>query len=153
MQSMRRALNAYGQGADTLPPLQQVVLLYDGAIRRLRETRSAIEGNRVRERCTAVGKAMAIVDGLQSCLDHGQGGEIALHLDRIYTYIGFRIGVLNLEPEVAICDELIMRLSELRTSWATLLNQQSMPAAPGPAAPGDARPASMAFANGVLVTT
>jgi flagellin-specific chaperone FliS len=34
---MQRALSAYGQAAETLAPLTQIVLLYDGAIRRIKE--------------------------------------------------------------------------------------------------------------------
>ena len=120
MQGMRRALTAYGQAAETLAPLKQIVLLYDGAIRRIKEARQAIEQRRVNERHTAVEKASAIVDALHAALDHERGGEIAAQLDRIYTYVSFRLQRVNLDNDPAICDELVARLSELRTSWAEI---------------------------------
>ena len=43
MPTMRRAINAYGQASETLAPAQQIVLLYEGAIRRIKEARHAIE--------------------------------------------------------------------------------------------------------------
>jgi flagellar secretion chaperone FliS len=120
MQRMQRALSAYGQAAETLAPLRQIVMLYDGAIRRVKEARQAIEQQRVRERHVAVQKASAIVEALQMALDHQRGGEIAGQLDKIYTYVGFRLQRINLDDDPAICDELVARLGELRASWAQI---------------------------------
>jgi len=135
-------LTAYGQAAETLPPLQQIVMLYDGAIRRLKEAKAAGEAGRIGERWAAVGKAAAIIDGLHRCLDHERGGEIATNLDRIYTHLAFRLQQINLEGGSAICDEVVDRLGELRTAWAALLSQ-------GPAKAGAAEGAAPAPAGAV----
>lgn len=134
MQGMQRALSAYGQAAETLAPLKQIVLLYDGAIRRIKEARQAIVERRIKDRHTAVTKAAAIIDALHAALDHERGGEIADRLDRIYTYVTFRLHRVNLDDDPAICDELVARLAELRASWAQLADPAgSAPAQPGPA--------------------
>jgi flagellar protein FliS len=96
MPTMRRAIDAYGQASETLAPAQQIVLLYEGAIRRIREARHAIEARRINDRCLAVRKATAIIEGLQGCLDHARGGEIARNLDRIYAHVIFRLQRINL---------------------------------------------------------
>jgi flagellar secretion chaperone FliS len=134
MQGMQRALSAYGHAAETLAPLSQIVLLYDGAIRRIKEARQAIELRRIKDRCTAIGKASAIIEALHAALDHERGGEIAAHLDRIYTYVSFRLQRVNLDDDPAICDELVARLGELRASWALLAD----PGGASPAEPGRA---------------
>ena len=120
MPTMRRAINAYGQASETLAPAQQIVLLYEGAIRRTKEARQAIEGGRINDRCLAVRKATAIIEGLQGCLDHARGGEIARNLDRIYSHVIFRLQRINLTDDPAICDEVIARLEQLRASWSQL---------------------------------
>lgn len=120
MQSMRRAMTAYGQASETLAPAKQIVLLYDGAIRRIKEARLAIEAGRTNERYIALEKATLIVEGLHASLDHERGGEIAVNLDRIYTYVVFRLQRVNLTNDLAICDELVERLGDLRASWAQL---------------------------------
>jgi flagellar protein FliS len=120
MQGIKRALDAYGHAAETLAPLRQIVMLYDGAIRRIKEARQAVEQRRIKDRHVAVEKASAIVDALQAALDHERGGEIAAQLDKIYTYLGFRLQRINLDDDPAICDELVARLGELRASWAQL---------------------------------
>jgi flagellar protein FliS len=131
MQGMQRALSAYGHAAETLAPLQQIVLLYDGAIRRIREARQAIELRRVSDRYTAIEKASAIIDALHAALDHERGGEIAAQLDRIYTYVSFRLQRVNLDDDPAICDELVARLAELRGSWAGIAELAGGPGAAG----------------------
>lgn len=135
MQATRRAINAYAQASETVAPAQQIVLLYEGAIRRIREARSAIEGRRISERCVAVQKATAIVEGLQSCLDHERGGQIAQNLDRIYTHLVFRLQRINLTNDPAICDEVIARLDELRSAWAELAAGAAPPASGSRAEP------------------
>jgi flagellar secretion chaperone FliS len=142
MQQMRRAVSAYGQAAETLAPAQQIVLLYDGAIRRIKEARDAIGRRAIRDRHAAVSKAAAIVDALHACLDHEQGGEIATNLDRLYTYFGLRLQQINLGDDVRICDELVARLGELRASWAQIADRAAAAGAAGPGpAPAGARPA------------
>lgn len=125
MTPTQRAMSAYGQAAQTLAPAKQIVLLYDGAIRRIKEARCAIEAKRINERYIAVTKAAAIVDALHACLDHEQGGEIAQNLDRLYTHIAFRLQSINLTDDPAICDELSARLGELRSAWADLAGSAS----------------------------
>lgn len=130
MNTLQRAVTAYGQASETLAPLQQVVRLYDGAIRRVREAQAAIEARRVGERHTAIAKAAAIVEGLQACLDHRGGGEIAANLDRIYTHLTFRLHRLNLSADPAICEELLERLGALRDAWAGLASGGAAAASP-----------------------
>ena len=135
MPSMQRAMSAYGQAAETLAPARQIVLLYDGAMRRIKEARRALEQGQVNERYVAVEKARAIIEALQACLDHERGGEIARNLDRIYTYVAFRLQRINLRGEVAVCDELVLRLGELRASWAQIAGLSTVQAG-APLAPG-----------------
>ncbi len=116
----QRAVTAYGQAAETIPPLRQIVMLYEGAILRLQEAKKAIAEERIEDRHRAVSKAAAIVDALQGCLDFEQGGEVATHLDRFYTYVSFRIRQIDVRNDPAICDELIARLGEMRESWAAI---------------------------------
>jgi len=125
-------MSAYGQAAQTQAPIRQIVLLYDGALRRIKEARQAIEERRISDRCVAVTKATAIIEGLQSALDHEQGGEIAANLDRIYSYVCFRLQDINLKDDVAVCDELRDRLAELRAAWAELANGGGGDRSPSP---------------------
>jgi flagellar protein FliS len=125
------ATQAYGQlgrrGADA----GSVVLLYDGAIRHIAQARAAIAEAAVERRWQHVARATAIVDGLQQCLDHARGGEIAGMLDRLYTYVALRLQDINLRNDPRACDELVGLLRTLRASWAELA-ERGAGAAPSP---------------------
>jgi flagellar secretion chaperone FliS len=150
MAPMQRAMSAYGQAAETLAPARQIVLLYDGAIRRIKEARRAIESRLINERYIAVEKATAIVEALYACLDHERGGEIARNLDRLYTYVVFRLQRVNLTDDASICDEVVERLGELRAAWEQIADGGSAPAVlPGPASE---RPRLRAAAPSTAVT-
>lgn len=131
MAALNQAMSAYGRAADTMPALQQLVLLYDGAIARIREARTAIEQRRVQDRATAIGKAAAIVEALAACLDHERGGTVAANLDRLYGDLVFRLHGLALEPDPSICEVLANRLQELRDAWAELASRPAEGAAQG----------------------
>ncbi len=150
MAPMHRAMSAYGQAAETLAPARQIVLLYDGAIRRIKEARRAIDLRRVNERYIAVEKATAIVEALHACLDYERGGEIARNLDRLYTYVVFRLQRVNLTDDASICDEVVERLGELRAAWAQIAEGGSAPAVLS--CPATERPRVRAAAPGTAVT-
>lgn len=124
----RRAALAYGQAAQTIPPARQIVMLYDGAIGRLREASRAISDGRIEDRFIAVSKAAAIVNALHACLDLERGGDLASRLDRLYTYFSLRLQQINTRNDPAICSELIDRLGQLRASWATIAGDVLTPA-------------------------
>lgn len=133
MRAPARAAAAYGSAAQSVPPLRQVVMLYDGAIRRVREARQAIGEGRIEDRFHAVQKAAAIVDGLHASLDFERGGDIAHLLDRLYIYVSLRLQQINTANDARICDEVIARLGELREAWRRLA--EDMPAPPATAPP------------------
>ena len=133
MTAMRKAMNAYGQAVETIPPARQIVMLYDGVLRQIANARSAIGDRRINDRFTAVQKATLILEGLQGCLDHEQGGEIAPQLDQLYGHYIFRLQAINMEDDPNICDELTAQIRELRESWAVLATSGTSPAASVPA--------------------
>ena len=120
MQHRARAMSAYQAATTTVTPAMAIVMLYDGAMRFLARAKAAIGEGRIEERCQLVNKAHAVIHGLQCQLDFTAGGEVALTLDRYYSYVLHRMMQVNIKNDPAICDELIDRLREMRESWATI---------------------------------
>lgn len=114
------AADAYNAAAGTLSPAHRIVMLLDGAIGFLARARAAIADGRIEDRHRMVLKARAIVDALQACLDLDQGGAVAANLDRLYTYLSFRMSLIDLRNDPEICLEVAARLAEMREAWATL---------------------------------
>ena len=133
-----RAFSAYGHATETLPATRQIVMLYDGIIRRMEEARQACLDGRIEARWQATQKAARICDALHASLDHAKGGAVADALDRWYTMIGMRIQQVNVDNDPGGCSEVIGLVREVRASWDRIVS-------PGPAAPpADPRRATQA---------
>jgi flagellar protein FliS len=141
--TQHRAHTAYRDAARTLTPAQQIVLLYDGAIRRLTEAGIAIEAGRIEDRFHAVTKAFDILSALQACLDAERGGEIAPLLHRYYAHALTRMLQINQTNDPAICRELVAYLAPMRDSWAQIAAGRAPGLPPSPVL----RPAEAASAS------
>jgi flagellar secretion chaperone FliS len=88
MYGRNSALANYGRVANAeSDPLRQVVMLYDGAIKFLRLSASAIETGDLPGKAEHTARALEIVGYLQSVLDFERGGEVAPTLDRLYSSV------------------------------------------------------------------
>jgi len=105
---------------NTSSPVKLVVMLYEGAIRHLRQAKEHTLQKNVTAKCAAVDKAMAILHHLQGTLDFDNGGKISFDLDRLYTYIGVRIFEGSANLNVAAFDEAIHLLDVLHSGWEEL---------------------------------
>lgn len=137
-QHRARAMSAYRTATETVTPAMAIVMLYDGAMQRLRQAADAIAEGRIEDRFNLVSRAMAIVQGLQCQLDFQAGGEIARILDGYYDYVLLRMTQINIKNDPAICAELVERLREMRTSWAAIARGET-PAMPPAESAGPAR--------------
>lgn len=78
------AISAYQSAILTTPPLQRVVMLYDGILRAIASARTAAERRDYEAQFNDVMKAARIINGLNSCLDMEQGGQVAQNLRDMY---------------------------------------------------------------------
>ena len=123
MQS-NNALAAYQAASKMTTSLGAVVLLYDGMIKEVGKAKTAIEEGRIEDRFNATQKACKILLGLQSHLDFEKGGDISLMLDQFYHTIFRDLQQVNMNNSAEACDQVIAALSEVRTSWAQLAENE-----------------------------
>lgn len=95
-------------------------MLYDGMIRFLRQAREAIVERRIEDRFNLLVRASDVVLGLQACLDFEQGGQVARVLYDFYSTVDARILTIQRTNDLALCDELIGELKEMREAWSTI---------------------------------
>ena len=115
----RRGAHAYQTvGAQSSSPLELVVMLYDGAIRFVKQAKDAHDRGDVRSRSTNISRVLAIVSELQSTLDVEKGLDIAHELDRLYHYITGRLLDVTTKRDAAALDEILGLLGTLRDGWA-----------------------------------
>ncbi len=124
-----RGVQSYRQTeVQSLTPLEQVVMLYDGALRFTAVARDAIVRGHVPQRAEAMSRAMAIVSELQSTLDMKAGGEIAAELDRLYTFVNTSLFDASFKQDVKPLDEATKVLRTLREGWSGISAMQKQAA-------------------------
>lgn len=106
--------------AQTGSPLELVVLLYDGALRFLAGAERALAAGDLAARGTAISKALAIVNQLQSTLDMAQGGAVAEELDRLYDFVQDCLLRATRDHDVAALTQAQGVLASLADAWRTV---------------------------------
>jgi flagellar protein FliS len=118
---MARGAAAYQEvQVNSRSPLELVVMLYDGALSSLGQTREALVQRDLVTKRAAMSKALAIIGQLQSSLNMEEGREVAERLDSLYTYLTSRLVEANVNGDVAPIDEALRVMSTLRDGWAQI---------------------------------
>ncbi len=106
-------------------PHQLIQMLYQGALDSLQGALGHIERKDFEAKGKSIGKAMSIIGGLQSVLDHEKGGEIAKNLDSLYDYISVRLYEASLDNDRAKVNEVIGLLKEIKAGWDGIAQEAS----------------------------
>ncbi len=97
-------------------PHELVMMLFDRLIHLLREARdAALQAEAVR-RVRATERALAIVDGLDSTLDHSRGGEVAEALGRAYAMLRSQL----MEGSATALASAAFAAEEIAAAWRTI---------------------------------
>jgi len=103
----------------TASPEQLVVMLYDGAIRFLRQAEALFEEGAWPQAIERVGRAQAIVDELL-CTLNMDGGELAQRLELIYVFCAGHLREARLRKDAVRVRQAAALLGELREAWAEI---------------------------------
>jgi flagellar protein FliS len=106
----------------TAPPERLVVMLYDGAIRFLKQAAAAEQNGHDQLFLDRLRRGEAIIDELNVTLDMSQG-EVAARLRSIYLFCKRHLVEAHLQRDTGRIDEVIRLLSDLRESWQQLAVQ------------------------------
>jgi flagellar protein FliS len=85
-------MNAYGSEiyrqtqVTTVDKGRLIIILYEGAIRFIREAIKAQEAGDIPTKAASINRAMDIITELNQSLNMQEGGEIAINLRRIYKF-------------------------------------------------------------------
>ena len=99
-------------------PLGLVVKLYDGTIGFLNRGADALGAGDYPRAVEPIRRATDIIGELQAVLDLDAGGEVAVNLDRIYSYCRRRIMESHLQSDPAGLREIADLLVPLRNAWS-----------------------------------
>lgn len=120
LQGRTRALATYGRVANAeTDPLQQVVMLYDGAIKFIRIAASDIAAQDLAAKAEHTNRALDIISYLQSILDFPNGGAAAPALDALYGQTLALVLRASASLDAALMSRAADLLAPVRDAWAT----------------------------------
>jgi flagellar secretion chaperone FliS len=104
-------------GVLTQTPGRLVVMLYDGAIKALRQAILAMQEKDFERKAKCFGKAIAIIHELNGSLDVKVGGELADNLRRLYLFMIDRLNEASMNMDTNAVEHVISLLGELNSAW------------------------------------
>ncbi len=112
------AKNAYiSVDINNMSPLDLVIKLYDGAIGFLSKAVMSIEKKNRPMKIQYLNKTRAIVEELLSSLDMEVGGEVAVNLQDLYTYMLLELTRANSTDSIDKIYHIQELLKTLRSAW------------------------------------
>ena len=111
-------ITAYQQNAvETQSQGRIIVLLYEGAIRFLRQAQDALDKQDYVRKGELINRAVEIILELNVSLNLDEGGEIAQNLRSLYHFMMQHLTVANLKCDRQMLQDVIKILNELNEGW------------------------------------
>lgn len=108
----------YRQNAiDTQNRSQIVVLLYEGALRFMKQALLDIYNHNYGARSIALGRTQEIIFELNASLNMEVGADVAKNLRSLYTFVWTRLNEVNVKNDAVLLGRLIRILEDLAGAW------------------------------------
>lgn len=105
-------------------PYTLTLMLFNGAIERLNAAKMHVEHKNIGLKGENIGKAISIIDGLQSSLDMKKGGKIADNLFELYAYMQRQLLDVTMHNKTENISEVISLMNEIRSGWKAIPSDQ-----------------------------
>lgn len=101
-----------------------LLMMYEGAIKFLKQSKVGLEANDIPKFCRFLSKAQAIIAELMNTLDFEKGGTIARDLDRLYDFMLFYLTEANLHRDGERITKVIGLLDTIYSAYKTIIEGQ-----------------------------
>ncbi len=111
-------IDTYKQNAViTQTPGRLIVMLYEGAIKFLKQAIEETEAGNIAAKGQCVGRATDIINELDTALDTEAGGEVAQNLRALYEFMRRHITQAHIKCDPQMFREVIKLLEDLNEGW------------------------------------
>jgi flagellar secretion chaperone FliS len=104
-------------GVETASPHRLVQMLMEGALEKILTAKMYMENKDIAKKGETISWAISIIDGLRSCLNMQDGGDIAQELFALYNYMEARLLEANIKNDQAMLDEVGLLLNQVKSGW------------------------------------
>ena len=98
-------------------PHELILRLMSGAIERIQQAKFAIKQDDTAAKGELIGKAIAIIAGLDSCLDRSVENPLVVNLEGLYEYMNLCLAEANVNSDVKKLDEVAGLMGEIKSAW------------------------------------
>ena len=121
---MNPYLKQYRQTQIATTPKEQILLmLYDGAVRFLRQAKEGFAEKDIEKIHNNIIKVQNIITEFESTLDMKNGGEFAQNLYALYEFMYRQLVEANIRKNENALDIVIKHMTELRDTWKEAVKQ------------------------------
>ena len=116
---------------ETASPVRLVLMLYDGAIRFLKQAREAVDAGDLTHKGHYLGRCLAVIEELMGSLNLEAAPEIAENLLGLYLRVIQLLSKANLSSDPLPMDEAAKLLVTLRDGWREAAMNEGKQQEPG----------------------
>jgi flagellar protein FliS len=98
-----------------------LLMMYEGAIKFLKQARSGLEEDDIAKFCRFLSKGQAIIAELMNTLDFEKGGTIARDLDRLYDFMLFYLTEANLYRDAQRITKVIALIDTIYSAYKEII--------------------------------
>ena len=109
-------------------PHELILRLMSGAIERIQQAKFAIKQDDTGAKGELIGKAIAIIAGLDSCLDRSVENPLVVNLEGLYEYMNLCLAEANVNSDVKKLDEVARLMGEIKSAWEQIPQETRDPA-------------------------
>ncbi|MCA9410382.1 MAG: flagellar export chaperone FliS [Candidatus Omnitrophica bacterium] len=106
-------------------PERLVLMLFDGAVKKLGLAETAHREDRLEEFHSHVVRVQKIISELLGALDASKGGDLAENLERLYDYMLRQLSLALVRRNLEQVEEVKRLLTELREGWQGVVDQNA----------------------------
>lgn len=100
-----------------------LLMLYEGAIRFMKQAGLAIDKKDIAGRGMNIGRAFDIVNELNNSLNHEAGGEIAKNLEQLYMFVVDQLTKCNATGDKKPLEDAIRIMETLYSGWVEAIEK------------------------------
>ncbi len=128
MSPYEKANNYLHNHYEGMDPKQLILLLYKGALSRLKLTIEGIEENNIQKRGENLSKVIGIVTELNAAVDTTMKDESTLFLRGLYNAMLMELPKVSINNDVKILQQTATYISRLKEIWETNVMTTEAPA-------------------------
>jgi flagellar secretion chaperone FliS len=118
MTAARNPFSAYQKTQVTTASNKHIlVMLYEGAIKFVKLARTKMIAKDVAEKGKYISKTLAILSELMNTLDHEKGGQLAVDLENLYSFMIDKLIEGNIKNDPACLESVEKILLTLHVAW------------------------------------